>query len=141
MARRAGRGWYDLAGAMLALGGLLHGVHGFAAIFRKEYFSGAPAIYDNLQFWGWVWLVLAFVQLGTAVALFDGRARVMGIVLAALSAIMAFAALDAAPTQNVVLIAIDVLVIVGLTLHPEPDGRAGLEPSARQERELPMQPR
>lgn len=129
MARsRGGRGWYDFAGAMLALAGLFNAIHGLGAIFRKEYLQESLLLYENLRLWGWVLFIVGVAQVLTAVALFDGRARVMGMILAGLSAVVAFASLGAAPAWSIVIIAIDVLVIYGLSSHAEP-GPAPGEPT------------
>jgi hypothetical protein len=117
---RGGRGWYDFAGSLLGLAGLFNGIEGLGVIFRKEHFAESALLYQNLAFWGWVWLVLGVLQIGTAIALFDGRGRVIGMVLAGLSAVVAFISLDAAPIWSVVVIAVDVLVIHGLARNPEP---------------------
>jgi hypothetical protein len=77
-----------------------------------------------------------------AVALFDGRGRLAGIVLAGASAVVAFASLDAAPVWSVVIIAVDVLVIRGLARHPDPPGEVGPGPDRTPvERDVPMGPR
>lgn len=119
MASRRGRGWYDFAGALFALAGIWNALAGLSAIFKKEYFSESSLVYENLQLWGWVWLVLGLVQLGTAAALIGGGGRIVGIVLAAISATVSFASIGAYPLWSILVIALDVLIIYGLTAHPE----------------------
>jgi hypothetical protein len=119
MGDRKGRGWYDFAGVLFALAGVWNSISGLSAIFKKEYFSEAGLIYQNLQVWGWVWLVLGIVQLGTAAALIGGGGRIVAIVLAAISATVSFASIGAYPLWSILVIAIDVLMIYGLTTHPE----------------------
>ena len=142
--RGSGRGWYDFSGALFAIVGLFNGVQGLAAIFNKEYFQGAVVLYDRLQFWGWAWLIIGVVQVVVAAALFDGRARIAGIVLAALSSVVSFASLGAAPSWSALVIAVNVAVIYGLTVHGHPTVDAELEPgsaSAQVERLSPPPPR
>ena len=115
---RGGRGWYDVAGAMLGLAGLFNGIEGLGALFRKEHFAESALLYQDLRVWGWVWLVVGVVQIATAIALFDGRGRTAGMILAGVSAVVAFTSLDAAPVWSVIIIAIDVLVIHGLARNP-----------------------
>ena len=112
------RGWYDFAGAMLALGGFFNGIEGIGVIFRKEYFAEADLLYEDLQFWGWLWLAVGILEIGTAIALFDGRGRVMGMLLAGAAAVTAFISLGAAPVWGVVIIAISVAAIWGLARSP-----------------------
>jgi hypothetical protein len=139
---RGGRGWYDFAGAMLGLAGLFNGIEGLGAIFRKEHFAESALLYQNLAFWGWVWLLLGVVQVGTGIALFDGRGRVMGMVLAGLSAVVAFISLDAAPLWSVIVIAADVLVIHGLARNPDPPVDLRSEGMRRDAaRDVPLPPR
>jgi hypothetical protein len=115
--RSRGRGWYDFAGAMFGIVGMFNGIQGLSAIFKKEYFSEEALVYQNLQLWGWIWLIVGVVQIGAAISLFSGRGRTLGIVLAALSAVVSFASIGAYPLWSIAVIAIDILIIPGLTLH------------------------
>jgi hypothetical protein len=116
--RRSDRGWYDFAGAMFGIAGAFNAIQGLSAIMKKEYFAGGSPVYDNLQFWGWAWLIIGVVQIGAAIMLFSGQGRMLGIVLAALSAVVSFTSLGAYPVWGIIIIAMDVLIIHGLTAHP-----------------------
>ena len=121
MAERTGdRGWYDFAGAMLGIVGAFNAIQGLSAVLKKEYFAGGTLLYDNIQFWGWAWLIVGVVQVSAAIMLFSGRGRVLGIVLAALSAVVSFTSIGASPVWSITVIALDVLIIHGLTAHAEP---------------------
>jgi hypothetical protein len=39
---------------------------GIAAFAKKEYFDTGSLLYENLSFWGFVWIVVALLQLLTA---------------------------------------------------------------------------
>jgi hypothetical protein len=118
MAERTGdRGWYDFTGAMFGIAGAFNGIQGLSAVMKKEYFASGTAVYDNLQFWGWAWLIIGVVQISAAIMLFSGQGRMLGIVLAALSAVVSFTSLGASPTWSIIVIALDVLIIHGLTVH------------------------
>ena len=119
MARRGGRGWYDFAGAMFGIAGAFNAIQGLSAIFKKEVFAEEALIYQDLQFWGWVWLIVGIVQIAAAIMLFSGQGRVLAIVLAAISAIASFSSLGAFPVASIVIIAIDILIIHGLTTHAD----------------------
>jgi hypothetical protein len=127
MAKRGdGGGWADLAAVLFVIGGIHNGIAGLSAIFKKEYFSESGLLYENLQVWGWVWLILGLLQL-IAASLLVGRAssgRILGIVLASMSAIVWFASIGAYPLWAIVVLVLDVLVIYGLTTHPEAFGEA-----------------
>jgi hypothetical protein len=66
----------------------------------------------------------------------------MGMVLAGLSAVVAFISLDAAPVWSVIVIAVDVLAIHGLARNPEPpvdltSASVRMDPA----RDVPLPPR
>lgn len=118
MAERMGdRGWYDFAGSMFGLAGAFNAIQGVSAILKKEYFANGTLVYDNLQLWGWVWLIVGVVQVSAAIMLFSGKGRMLGIILAALSAVVSFTSLGASPTWSIIVITLDVLIIHGLTVH------------------------
>jgi hypothetical protein len=119
MAREGGRGWYDFAGAMFGIAGAFNAIQGLSAIFKKEVFSEEALVYSDLQFWGWVWLIVGIVQIAAAIMLFSGQGRVLGIVLASISAVVSFTSLGAFPVWSIVVIAIDVLIIHGLTTRAD----------------------
>jgi hypothetical protein len=119
MAREGGRGWYDFAGAMFGIAGAFNAIQGLSAIFKKEVFVEEALIYQDLQFWGWVWLIVGIVQIAAAIMLFSGQGRILGIVLAAISAVASFSSLGAFPVAALAIIAIDVLIIHGLTTRAD----------------------
>jgi uncharacterized membrane protein HdeD (DUF308 family) len=116
MERRSGGGWYDFAGAMFGIAGFFNSIQGLSAIVKKEYFSEGALVYEDLQLWGWIWLIVGVVQVIAALSLLAGRGRMLGIVLAALSAVVSFTSLGAYPLWSILVIAVDVLVIHGLTV-------------------------
>ena len=116
---------------VLGLAGFFNGIHGLAAIFKKEYFSESSLLYQNLQVWGWVWLILGIHQISAAYMLF-GRAsggRSLAIALAGVSAVVAFASLGAHPVGSILVIAMDVLVIYGLTVRADMFVEGGIDDS------------
>jgi hypothetical protein len=131
MAEERGTGIITFAAVVLSLAGFFNGIHGLAAIFKKEYFVESSLLYENLQLWGWVWLILGVLQISAAYMLF-GRAsggRILAIVLAGVSAVIAFATLGAHPTGSILVIAMDVIVIYGLTVRAEMFVPGGIDDS------------
>jgi hypothetical protein len=131
MSKERGTGIITFAALVLSLAGFFNGIHGLAAIFKKEYFVESSLLYENLQLWGWVWLILCVLQIAAAYMLF-GRAsggRILAIVLAAVSAVIAFATLGAHPTGSILVIAMDVIVIYGLTVRAEMFVPGGIDDS------------
>jgi hypothetical protein len=110
-------GWYDFAGAMFGIAGAFNSIQGLSAVIKKEYFAGGTLVYDNLQFWGWTWLVIGVLQVIAALMLLAGQGRVLGIILAALSAVISFTSIGAYPLWSILVIALDVLIIHGLTVQ------------------------
>lgn len=117
MKERRGGGWYDFAGAMFGIAGAFNSIQGLSAVIKKEYFAGGTLVYDNLQFWGWVWLIVGVLQVIAALMLLAGQGRVLGIILAALSAVISFTSIGAYPLWSILVIALDVLIIHGLTVQ------------------------
>ena len=71
--RRGDRGWYDFAGAMFGIAGAFNAIQGLSAVMKKEYFAGGTLLYDNLQFWGWAWLIIGVVQMALRSCCSPGR--------------------------------------------------------------------
>jgi len=134
--REQSSGVVTFAATMFALAGFFHGIQGLGAIFKKEYYNEAGLLYANLQFWGWVWLIFGILQIAAAYMII-GRAsggRTLGIVIASASALVAFLSLGAHPVASIVIIALNVLVIHGLTIRRDMFIAGGVE-------DTPMAPR
>ncbi|MEU8234733.1 hypothetical protein AB0C12_34515 [Actinoplanes sp. NPDC048967] len=118
-------GWVGLVvfgGVLLALTGGFQMMQGFVAILRDEYFyvtrSGLLITMDYTA-WGWVHLGLGLIAVGTGIGVLAGQmwARVVGIIIGVLSALVNLAFLSAYPIWSTIIIALDVLVIYALTMH------------------------
>ena len=129
-------GVVTFAAVLFTIGGFFHGIEGLGAIFKKEYFNESSLLYENLQVWGWASLILGVLQISAAY-LIIGRAtsgRTLGIVVASLSAIATFFSIEAHPLGGVLVIAVDVLIVYGLTVHADAFVPGGID-------EGPMAPR
>ena len=61
-------GWVLFAGVMLATLGTMNLIDGIAAVSKSSFFVGdAKFIFAGLNTWGWVLIVAAVVQLGSAI--------------------------------------------------------------------------
>ncbi len=117
--REQSTGIVTFAATLFALAGFFHGIQGLGAIFKKEYFSEAGLLYSNLAFWGWVWLIFGILQIAASYMIL-GRAsggRTLGIIVASASSLIAFLSIGAYPLASVIVIALNVLVIHGLTIR------------------------
>jgi hypothetical protein len=114
-------GWAVFAGTMLILAGMFQLIYGIAAIAEDEIFVATPnwVFSFDVTTWGWIHLVIGIVLLLSGFGIFTGNlaARMVGIAVAGLSAIAAFASLPWYPVWSIVVIAIDVAVIWALTAH------------------------
>ena len=127
-------GIVSFAAVLFTLAGFFDAIHGLGAIFKKEYFDESALLYENLQVWGWIWLVLGLLQISAAYMIV-GRAsagRTLGIVVAGISVVIAFASLGAHPLGATLVIAVDLLIIWGLTVHGDlfVPGGVGEDPRA-----------
>jgi hypothetical protein len=106
------------AGIMMIVGGAFQALEAIAAIVNDKYLVVLPNyVYAfDLTVWGWVHLLigLALVAIGICLLMGQGWARVAGIVVAGIAALINFTWLPYAPFWAIVVIAIDVLVIWAL---------------------------
>jgi len=106
------------AGIMLIVGGGFEALQAIAAIVNDKYLVVLPNyVYSiDLTVWGWIHLLigLALVAIGISLLMGQGWARIAGIVVAALAALINFTWLPYSPLWAIVLIAVDVLVIWAL---------------------------
>jgi hypothetical protein len=109
------------AGVFLAIAGLFNALDGLVALIQKGYFNEGALVYQNMQLWGWVFLIVGIVQLvvGWQVISRAAWARWLGIVIAVVSMMIAFFAIGAYPWWALLIIAIDAIVVWGLTARWE----------------------
>ena len=115
-------GWTAFAGMIMIMLGSFHIIQGLVALFNDEYFLvGSSGLVINLDFtaWGWAHLVGGALVLTAGVCVFAGQvwARTVGVIVALLSAIVNVSFLAAYPLWALMMIALDVVVILALTVH------------------------
>ena len=115
-------GWGLFAGAIILISGVFGVVQGFVGLIAPDTYyvktSGSLFMFD-VQGWAWWTLIIGVLLVLTALALFAGQtwARVVAIILAALSAIGNLLQVPAQPWWSLILIGVDLLVIYALTVH------------------------
>jgi hypothetical protein len=115
-------GWVVFGGVMMIVLGAFQAIEGLVALFNNEfYLVGAEGFVINLDLtaWGWVHLIVGVVAIlcGLGVLAGNTAARIGGIVLAMISALINLAFIPAYPVWSVMVIAIDVIVIYALAVH------------------------
>jgi uncharacterized membrane protein (DUF2068 family) len=115
-----GYGWVLFAGTMLSIVGTLNFIYGIAAISdSKFYVQNAEFIIGNLNTWGWFLVIVGAVQVVSAVGIWAQArgARWVGIISAAVNALVQMLAISGYPFLSLSLFAIDILIIYGLVAH------------------------
>ncbi|CCH89024.1 Integral membrane protein of unknown function (modular protein) [Modestobacter italicus] len=115
-------GWAWFAGGLMVLVGLFQVMAGITALASADYYTipTRDLVVDaSYSTWGWVHLVLGLVMVvtGGGLALGNAAARVVGVALAGLSALVNLLFLTASPFAGALIIALDVFVIYAITVH------------------------
>jgi hypothetical protein len=115
-------GWIIFAGLMMILLGAFQAIEGLVALFNQGYYLVRPSglvISVDYTAWGWVHLIIGVLAMLAGVGLMKGNAvaRVVGVVLAGLSAIVNLAFIAAYPLWSTIVIAIDIIVIYAIIVH------------------------
>jgi len=115
-------GWIGFAGVVMILVGIFGAIEGLAALFKDEYFlvvQDRLLVEADFTAWGWTHLILGLIILGAGFGVLVGQmwARVVGVILAVISATVNIAFLAAYPVWSTIIITMDVLVIWALCVH------------------------
>jgi len=115
-------GWVLFAGIVMLAGGFLNMIEGFVALVRDEYYLvRASGLVVSLDYTAWGWTLLLFgVLLGAAgygVMVGQMWARVTGVILAVVNALLNMMFMPAYPFWAVMVITLDVLIIYALVVH------------------------
>lgn len=115
-------GWALFAVVTLILVGGFQIINGLIAFFRSGTYQVRPnglAVNVDYSAWGWAHVILGALALIAAMGLLRGAmwARILGVVLSVISAIVYMAFIPAFPALAIVVIAVDVLIIYALVVH------------------------
>jgi hypothetical protein len=110
------------AGVIMVMLGTFQAIAGLVALFNDEYYLVTRSnlvVSVDYTAWGWVHLLLGIVIAGAGLGVMVGQmwARVVGILVALVSAVVNLAFLAANPVWCTIMITLDVLVIWALTVH------------------------
>lgn len=101
------------------IGGIFNVMSGVVALLRKSSFDEGGLIYENLQAWGWAWIVLGVLGVLAAWLIAQGSqsGRVLGILLAVLGLSVWFLNISAAPLWAIANLVVYGLIVFGLTVY------------------------
>jgi len=115
-------GWIFFSGILMVMLGAFHAIMGFVALFKDDYYlvgrNGLVLSLDYTQ-WGWVHIIIGLVALAAGFGVLVGQmwARVVGIILALVSAVGNLVFIAAHPIWSTMVIVLDVLIIYALCVH------------------------
>jgi hypothetical protein len=115
-------GWITFAGIAMIVLGAFQIIEGLVAVFQRGYYlvtSSQLLVHVSYTEWGWVHFGIGVVIAVVGVGVMTGAmwARVAGITLAVVSAILNLAFIAAYPVWGIIIIALDVIVIYALAVH------------------------
>jgi hypothetical protein len=115
-------GWRTFSGVIFYLAGAFNVIGGLGALFRDEVFvAGNEVLIADVTAWGWFLLVVGLLQLAVGVGIFRGGGwgRLLGVLLASLSAMLHIAFLVAFPAFSLISITLAIVVIYGLIVQDD----------------------
>jgi hypothetical protein len=114
-------GWIAFAGIAMIMIGIFHAIAGLSEVFDSDSFvlTQEYVLKFNASTWGWIHLIAGVVLILAGVGVFGGAtwARMVGILVAMLSAIANFAWLLYVPLWSILIIFVDISIIWALTVH------------------------
>ena len=115
-------GWVAFAGVMLIMLGSFQIVQGLVALFDDGFYLVRPdglVVDVDYNTWGWIHTVIGIVGVLAGIGLLAGNmaARVAGVGIAFLSALVNLAFISAYPLWSLILIVLDVIVIFAIVVH------------------------
>lgn len=115
-------GWIAFGAIMLIMLGAFQAIAGFVALFDSGYYVVTEdQLLVNVDYtgWGWVHIAIGAIAIATAVGLLAGQmwARVVGIAIAVVSALVNLAFLAATPVWSIAMITFDVIIIYAIAVH------------------------
>jgi hypothetical protein len=115
-------GWAWFTGVLMGLAGLFQMIAGIVALAGPGYHTvpSRDLVVDaSYTTWGWVHLIVGIAALvtGGGLAFGNAAARVVGVALAGLSAVVNLVFIPASPFTATLIIALDVFLIYAITVH------------------------
>lgn len=115
-------GWLVFGGITAIVLGAFQIIEGLVAVFKDSYYvvgANNLLVHVNYDVWGWTHFGIGVVVLIAGFGILTGAmwARVLGITIAAISAIINLAFIAAYPVWGILVIALDIVMIYALAVH------------------------
>jgi len=114
-------GWTAFAAILMIIMGFFHSIAGLVAILEDDLIVLTPnyIFQFDVSTWGWIHLIAGIIELLAGFYLFTGAvwARVIGVIIVALSMVANFAWLPYQTAWSAIMITIGGFVIWALTVH------------------------
>jgi hypothetical protein len=115
-------GWIMFAGTMMMFLGAFHMFEGLVALFRNTaiaFPTSGLTIQVSFTQWGWLQIIAGALVFAAGLGLFTGRmwARVLGVIVVSISALVNFAWAGIYPVWSITLLAMNFLVLYALIAH------------------------
>ncbi len=114
-------GWVFFAGFMMTMLGTFQMIAGLTVLFNSKWLVATESslLFLNFVAWGWTYLLLGLTVLLAGFGVMKGSvwARVVGVLIALVSAAANLASVNIYPIWSITIIAVNVLVIFALTVH------------------------
>ena len=115
-------GWIFFAAVMLMLMGGFQIIQALVALFDDGFYlvrENGLVVDVDYNLWGWIHLVIGIVAVLGGVGLLAGNmaARILGVGVAFLSALVNLAFISAYPVWSTIIIVLDVVVIFAIVVH------------------------
>ncbi len=115
-------GWVVFGGILMVMLGMFQALIGFVGLFKEDlYLVSRTGLVVSLNYttWGWIHLTIGIVAVFAGFGVLMGQmwARVVGIILALVSAFTNLVFIEAYPIWSTIVIVVDILVIYALAVH------------------------
>ena len=114
-------GWILFASIVMLIAGTLNAIYGLVGIVNDEWvvWGNRGAVYFDITAWGWVHLILGLVLIAAGIGIMSGVmvARIVAIIVVAISMIVNFVAIPIYPLWSIVVLTMEFFVLWALIVH------------------------
>jgi uncharacterized membrane protein (UPF0136 family) len=116
-----GVGWIHFAGIFFIVAAIFNGIAAVSVLTKGELFDDSKLVVSDLKTWGWIFIVVAVVQLvaGIVVLMRLRAGRVPAIIIAVIGMVAWFVAWSILPFWGLVMMILYGLIIYALVAFHE----------------------